>query len=68
MWKHMRAALDKLTDPLAGLRYFVPDHKLPHRRDVEAQAGRLYHPIHGGRRQGNFGDEALPERKSPFRG
>jgi hypothetical protein len=44
---------------LAGLRHLVLDHQLPHRGDAEAQAGRLHHSIHGGSRQGDFGDEAL---------
>ena len=44
---------------LLGIRYLVPDYELPYRRDVEAQAGRLYHPIYGGSGQRDFGDEAL---------
>ena len=31
-----------------GVRYLVLDHELPHRVDVEAQAGRLYYPLYGG--------------------
>jgi hypothetical protein len=44
---------------LPGLRHIVSDHKYPHRRNAKAQAGRLHHPIHGGGRQGNLGDEII---------
>ena len=46
----------------AGLRHLLPDHQLPHRDDAQAQDRGLYHPIHGGRRQGDIGDEALAQR------
>lgn len=45
------------------LRYLVPHHKLPLRNDAETQARRLYHPIHGGGRQGNLRNEAQLECK-----
>jgi hypothetical protein len=48
----------------SGLRHFVSDHELPHRRDVEAQAGGFHHPVHGGGGQGDFRDEALRKRTS----
>ena len=30
-----------------------------HRRDAEAQAGGLHHPVYGGGRQGDLGNEAF---------
>lgn len=33
---------------IPGLRYIVLDYKLPHRTNVEAQAGRLHYTVHGG--------------------
>lgn len=47
---------------MTGLRHFLPHHQLPRRVNVEAQAGRLHHPVHGGRRQGDFRDETQSER------
>ena len=46
-----------------GLRHQFPDHELPHRGDVPAQAHRLRHPLHGGDRQGDLRDEALRQFK-----
>ena len=40
-----------------------PDHQLPHRGDVPAQVDRLRHPLHGGNRQRNFGNETLRQLK-----
>jgi hypothetical protein len=42
-----------------GIRHLVPDYEFPYRGDAEAQAGRLHHPVYGGGRQGDFGDEAI---------
>ena len=56
-----------LTVEAVGLRHLILDHQLPLRVHAEAQAGRLYHPIHGGCRQGDLGDEAVTECSSPNR-
>ena len=32
----------------SGIRHQLPDHQLPHWRDVETQTSGLRHPLHGG--------------------
>lgn len=44
------------------LQHIVPHHELSHRADVQAQARRLRHLLHGGDRQGDQRDEARGER------
>jgi hypothetical protein len=43
----------------SGIRYLLPNHQLPHGGNVEAQAGRLHHPVYGGGGQGDIRDEAF---------
>jgi len=50
------------ADDLTGLRHLLPHHQLPFRIDVEAQAGRFHHSVHGRCGQGDFGDEVKFER------
>lgn len=47
------------------LQHLLPHHQLPHRADVQAQARRLRHLLHGGDRQGDQRDEAGRQRQGP---
>lgn len=42
---------------VAGLWYFLPHHKLPHRADVQTQTCWLCYSLHGGNWQGDIRDE-----------
>uniref|UniRef100_A0A8C7S4B2 Actin related protein 2/3 complex subunit 4 n=1 Tax=Oncorhynchus mykiss TaxID=8022 RepID=A0A8C7S4B2_ONCMY len=53
--------------PVENWDLLFSHHQLPHGADVQAQAGGLRHPLHGGDRQGDQRDEVVCQRQGPYR-
>mmetsp|Transcript_8928 Transcript_8928/g.28367 ORF Transcript_8928/g.28367 Transcript_8928/m.28367 type:complete len:212 (+) Transcript_8928:75-710(+) len=57
----LRAVRDHASEARGGLQHLVPHHAHAPREDVEGQARRLHHHLHGGHQQGDLGHAHRPQ-------